>query len=110
MWPPIPSVFLFARETMAMAFQRTKDFILRSIALFPGKGFCSNGCIVFMNGVLVLKGILAPWRSAKSISFSNKNRVLSGPCSCSAPLIDSIHSCVSSGSVSWWELNIYLNR
>ena len=46
MWPPT-LVFLLARRTMAMAFQRTSDLILRSSSRSPGNGtWASTGTVL----------------------------------------------------------------
>ena len=45
--PRLPSV-RFARDTIAIAFQRTMLFIRRSMSRFPGSCCCSERAIVFM--------------------------------------------------------------
>ena len=42
MWPPMPSLARLALTTMAMAFQRTRLLMRRSISLLPGTGVCSS--------------------------------------------------------------------
>ena len=36
MWPPMPGSYLFCRTTMAIAFQRIRLLMRRSIARSPG--------------------------------------------------------------------------
>ena len=42
MWPPMPSETRLARTTIAIAFQRTRLLIRRSISWLPGSGVCSS--------------------------------------------------------------------
>ena len=46
MWPPMPSDVRLARTTIAIAFQRTRLLMRRSISRLPGSGGCSSGRIV----------------------------------------------------------------
>ena len=47
MWPPMPSSMRLARTTIAIAFQRTRLLMRRSISRLPGYGTSSDG----VNGV-----------------------------------------------------------
>ena len=47
-WPPMPSYFVFARSTMASAFQRIMRRMRSSIASSPGKYGSCSGLIVLM--------------------------------------------------------------
>jgi hypothetical protein len=46
MCPPMPSSALFARTTIAAAFQRTKLLMRRSVSGLPGMSACSSAGIV----------------------------------------------------------------
>ncbi len=47
MWPPMPSLNLFARTTIDSAFQRTRLLIRRSSVWLPGNaGCCAAGMLL----------------------------------------------------------------
>ena len=48
MWPPMPSSALLARTTIAVAFQRTRLLMRRSISRLPGMSACSSARMVLM--------------------------------------------------------------
>ena len=55
MWPPMPCSSRLARTTMAMAFQRMRLLMRRSISRFPGKGGWRSRGMVLRYGVLAVK-------------------------------------------------------
>ena len=57
MWPPSSEDCLFARTTIAMAFQRTSDLMLFSSSASPGDRSSWVMGMVFMYAVLALYGI-----------------------------------------------------
>jgi hypothetical protein len=59
---------LFARSTIATAFQRISDRIRCSISRSPGCGACRSGGIEFRYGVFAEYGTGAPVRSASANS------------------------------------------
>ncbi len=71
MWPPMPSDSRLARTTIAMAFQRIRLLMRRSISRLPGSGVSSSGRIVLTYAVTALNGSATPltrawWRSVAS--------------------------------------------
>src|ERR1035438_10537229 len=63
MWPPIPASYLFCRTTMAIAFQRIRLLIRRSMARSPGYETSSSGRMVLTYGVFRWMGSSAPDRN-----------------------------------------------
>ena len=56
MWPPIPSDSRLARTTIAIAFQRTRLLIRRSISWLPGSGVWSSGRMELTYAVTAVNG------------------------------------------------------
>ena len=103
MWPPT-LVCLFARTTIAIAFQRTNERMRCSIVWSPGMRTCRCVGIVLMYAVLAENGMCAPSRRARSISDSISWCARSGPSFSSTPASASSHSRVSCGSGSLGEV------
>ena len=99
MCPPVPSILLFASETIAAAFQRIWFWIFFSVSRFPGYGFCCSIEIEFRYGVLEVE-ISIPRAVASDNSSWRSSRALELPEEEVTVLNDSSHSSVSSGSVS----------
>src|SRR5262249_50817303 len=100
MCPPIPGECLLARTTIAMAFQRIRLLIRRSISRLPGNGGWWSAGMGLIYGVLAGKGIATPSRFALFLSSVSRRRARSGPSLCSTPSRASSHSWVSVVSVS----------
>ena len=90
-----------ARTTMAMAFQRMRLLMRRSISRSPGYGGCSSAGMVLTYGVLAVNGRATPWREPV---LDQPRRADSGraadPRCCSTASNDSIQALVSAGSLS----------
>ena len=68
--PPMPSATLFARMTMAAAFQRTSLRMRRSTCSSPGKNGCCEAGIVLRYGVEVVGGTPSCCSLARSSSLA----------------------------------------
>ena len=67
---------------IAIAFQRTRLLIRRSISLLPGTGLCSSGLMVLMYGVFAVNGSLRPRRFAWTSSSLSSSATRPGPPDC----------------------------
>src|SRR5580658_790797 len=117
MWPPMPASYLFWRTTMAMAFQRVRLLMRRSMARSPGYGTSASRRMVFTYGVLRWMGRSAPALRACWVRRSKRNAARSGPSWSNICSSASIHSDVSRGfrsttrSVSFWCMGyLYYNE
>src|SRR6478752_3880660 len=99
MCPPT-LVCLFARTTIAIAFQRVNERIRCSSFWSPGMRTWRSSGIVLMYAVFAENGRNAPDRRALSISCSIRKCARSGPSAASTPSSASSHSRVSCGSIS----------
>src|SRR5271157_4673982 len=64
---------------MAMAFQRARLLMRRSISRLPGYGGSSSGAIVLMYGVLTGQGVCTPAARKRAIRPATRRLALSGP-------------------------------
>src|SRR6476619_5982352 len=100
MWPPSSEDSLLAWSTVAIAFQRIRLRTFRSIAGSPGYGGSADAGIVFTYGVGPVSGGEAPTRPACSTIRSTRKRARSAPSARTTESSESIHSRVSSASMS----------
>jgi len=100
MCPPSSPGRLFARSTMAIAFQRIKERIRLSINKSPGILASLSGGIVLQKGVVTEYGKSLPNLPALSDNFDNKYFARSIPSLSITEVIASSHSVVSIGSES----------
>src|SRR3954447_19686001 len=100
MWPPSSEDSLLAWSTVAIAFQRIRLRTFRSIAGSPGYGGSADAGIVLTYGVGPVSGGEAPTRPACSTSRSTRKRARSAPSARTTESSESIHSRVSSASMS----------
>jgi hypothetical protein len=77
--PPMPGSFLFARSTIAIAFQRTRLLMRRSISWLPGNGTSWSDVSVLIYGVFAVNGSLMPRRRACSLSWTSNWPARAGP-------------------------------
>ena len=87
---------------MAMAFQRIRERIRRSMKRSPGIGACWDTGILFRNGVVMEYGSSVPSRLARSESLSRMYLARSTPSFSIRDSSASSHSLVSMGSSSWY--------
>src|SRR3954471_6926411 len=100
MWPPSSDDSLFARSTIAIAFQRRIDRSRRSTSGSPGSCSSRSGGIVFTYGVVSPTSTCAPEPRASLTTLSISCWARSGPSSRSTASSASSHSWVSWGSTS----------
>src|SRR6185295_12399004 len=100
MWPPSSPDRLFARATIASAFQRMMAERRCSISRLPGNCGCCSSATVFLYGVLSTGGMRTRRVRAWSRSLRKMKVARSGPSLASRASKPSSHSRVSTGSRS----------
>src|SRR3979490_2298719 len=88
-----------ARTTMARAFQRIRVLIRRSISWSPGNTACFSTGMVLTYGVFAVNAGPAPNFCARERRRSSNTVAASWPSSFRTASNDSIHSCISWGSM-----------
>src|SRR3954468_16497879 len=100
MWPPSSDDSLFARSTIAIAFQRRIERSRRSTSGSPGSLSSRSGGIVLTYGVVSPTSTGAPDPRASHTTVSIRCWARSGPSSRRTASSAASHSCVSWGSAS----------